>query len=112
MNKFFFILIIGFCGVFYGQESLEPLKTNYALMENQPRVRNNAVQNNDIIYLLDTIDLPIIDDFSTNKFKFYSSDTTASNVVDSSWYALYEFGGNVISVFDTYMSNPTYSFCF
>ena len=69
MNKFFFILIIGFCGVFHGQESLEPLKTNYALMENQPSVRNNTVENNDIIYLLDTINLPIIDDCSTNKFK-------------------------------------------
>ena len=57
-------------------------------MENQTRVRNNAVQNNDIIYLLDTIGLPIIDDFSTNKFKSYSSDT-ASNIEDSSWYALY-----------------------
>ena len=80
-------------------------KTNLGL-------RNNVVQNNDIIYLLDTIDLPIIDDFSTNKFKFYSSDTTASNIVDSSWYALYELGGNVISVFDTYMSNPTYSYTY
>ena len=80
MNKFFLILIIGCYGVFYGQESLEPLKTNYALMENQPGARNDAVENNDIIYLLDTIGLPIIDDFSTNKFKSYSSDTTASNV--------------------------------
>ena len=112
MNKFFLIFIIGFCGVFYGQESLEPLKTNYALMENQPTVRNNTVENNDIIYLLDTINLPIIDDFSTNKFKSYLSDTSASNIEDSSWDALYELGGNVISAFDTYMSNPTYSYTY
>ena len=68
LNKFFLIFSIGFCGVFYGQESLEPLTTNYALIENQTRFRNNAVENNDIIYLFDTIHLPLIDDFSTNKF--------------------------------------------
>ena len=112
MNKFFFILVVGCYGVFYGQESLEPLKTNYILIENQPRVRNNSVENNDIIYLLDTIHLPLIDDFSTNKFKSFSSDTAASNVEDSSWYALYDLGGNVISIFDTYMSNPTYSYTY
>ena len=81
-------------------------------MDNKLIVRNNAVENNDIIYLLDTINLPIIDDFSTNKFKSYLSDTSASNIEDSSWYALYELGGNVISAFDTYMSNPTYSYTY
>ena len=46
------------------------------------------LQNNDIIYLLDTINLPIIDDFSTNKFKSYLSDTSASNIMIAAWCAI------------------------
>ena len=112
LNKLLVFVLLICSNAILAQESLEPLNTNPALIHQQIFNRSNAVENNDIIYLLDTIDIPIIDDFSTNKFKTYLSDTTANNMSDSSWYALYDTLGNVLSIYDSYMSNPTYSFAF
>ena len=112
LNKLLVFVLLICSNAILAQESLEPLRTNSALIHQQKFNRIDAVENNDIIYLLDTIDIPIIDDFSTNKFKTYSSDTIANNMSDSSWYALYDTLGNVLSIYDSYMSNPTYSFAF
>ena len=112
LNKLLVFVLLICSNAILAQESLEPLRTNSALIHQHKFNRSDAVENNDIIYLLDTIDIPIIDDFSTNKFKTYLSDTTANNMSDSSWYALYDTLGNVVSIFDSYMSNPTYSFAF
>ena len=112
LNKLLVFVLLICSNAILAQESLEPLRTNSALIHQQIFNRSDAVENNDIIYLLDTIDIPIIDDFSTNKFKTYLSDTTANNMSDSSWYALYDTLGNVLSIYDSYMSNPTYSFAF
>ena len=112
LNKLLVFVLLICSNAILAQESLEPLRTNSALIHQQKFNRSYAVENNDIIYLLDTIDIPIIDDFSTNKFKTYLSDTTANNMSDSSWYALYDTLGNVLSIYDSYMSNPTYSFAF
>ena len=112
LNKLLVFVLLICSNAILAQESLEPLRTNSALIHQHKFNRSNTVENNDVIYLLDTIDIPIIDDFSTNKFKTYSSDTTANNMSDSSWYALYDISGNVVSIYDSYMSNPTYSFAF
>ena len=112
LNKLLVFVLLICSNTILAQESLEPLRTNSALIHQHKFNRSDAVENNDIIYLLDTIDIPIIDDFSTNKFKTYLSDTTANNMSDSSWYALYDTLGNVLSIYDSYMSNPTYSFAF
>ena len=112
LNKLLVFVLLICSNAILAQESLEPLRTNSALIHQHKFNRSDAVENNDIIYLLDTIDIPIIDDFSTNKFKTYLSDTTANNMSDSSWYALYDTLGNVLSIYDSYMSNPTYSFAF
>ena len=87
--KFYLSLTFIFCGLlFFSQESLEPLRTNFKLFDNDVSNRSQLVQDLDFIYLTDTINLPIIDDFSTNKFKSYSTDTGLSNVYDSTWYYL------------------------
>ena len=112
LNKLLVFVLLICSNAILAQESLEPLRSNSALIHQQKFNRSDAVENNDVIYLLDTIDIPIIDDFSTNKFKTYLSDTTANNMSDSSWYALYDISGNVVSIYDSYMSNPTYSFAF
>ena len=112
LNKLLVFVLLICSNAILAQESLEPLRTNSTLIHQHKFNRSDVVENNDIIYLLDTIDIPIIDDFSTNKFKTYLFDTTANNMSDSSWYALYDTLGNVLSTYDSYMSNPTYSFAF
>ena len=64
-----FFLLSNICS--FSQENLEPLKSNFKLLENSLINRTSTINNNDFIYLTDTIDLPVIDDFSTNKFKNY-----------------------------------------
>ena len=108
--KFYLSLALIFCGLlFFSQESLEPLRTNFKLFDNDISNRSQLVQDLDFIYLTDTINLPIIDDFSTNKFKSYSTDTGLSNVYDSTWYYLSYLDGNLVPDTVSYMSNPTFT---
>jgi hypothetical protein len=108
--KFYLSLTFIFCGLlFFSQESLEPLRTNIKLFDNDISNRSQLVQDLDFIYLTDTINLPIIDDFSTNKFKSYSADTGLSNVSDSTWYYLRYLDGNLVSDTVSFMSIPTYT---
>ena len=105
-----FLSIIFFLIPFFhlSQESLEPLRTNYQLLEDSFKKRMSSINNNDFIYLTDTLNLPVIDDFSTNKFKYYNRDTSLSTVSDSSWYQLYFLDGTILNPLTSYMSSPTY----
>ena len=94
--------------IFLSQEELEPLRTNYQLLENSSKKRTSSLNNNDFIFLTDTLTLPVIDDFSTNKFKTYNMDTSLSNVSDTSWYQLYFLNGTLLNTLNSYMSSPTY----
>ena len=108
--KFYLSLALIFCGLlFFSQESLKPLRSNFKLFDNDFSIRSQLVQDLDFIYLTDTINLPIIDDFSTNKFKSYSSDTGLSNVSDSTWYYIGYLDGNLVPDTVSFMSNPTFT---
>jgi len=108
--KFYLFISFIICRLlFFSQESLEPLKTNFKLFDNDVLNRSQLVQDLDFIYLTDTINLPLIDDFSTNKFKFYSKDTGLSNVSDSTWYYLRYLDGNLVSDTVSFMSIPTFT---
>ena len=102
-----FLSIIFFLIPFFhlSQESLEPLRTNYQLLEDSLKKRMSSINNNDFIYLTDTLNLPVIDDFSTNKFKYYNRDTSLSTVSDSSWYQLYFLDGTILNPLISYMSS-------
>ena len=47
-----------------------------SLFEVQSFKRTQSIENFDFIYFTDTLSLPLIDDFSTNKFKVYKNDTS------------------------------------
>ena len=116
MNKLVFsFIIILVQSLVYSQESLEPLRTNYQLIQ-QNRVasfdRSSPVENNDFIYLTDTIHLPIVDDFSTDKYKKFDADVNDVSVSDSMWYAVFDINGIPISNFETFMDDTTYEYYF
>ena len=100
--------------LFYSQESLEPLRTNFQLISKsvQKLDKRDFVTNYQFIYLTDTINLPVIDDFSTDKFKKYNADTSDNTISDTLWYKMYDLAGNLIPWTNTYMSNPTYAYVF
>ena len=90
-----------------GQELLSPLKYNASLIsDNQEKV--GAVHNH-YIYSIDTLDLPIIDDFSTDKFLKYSASQNDANVSDTTWYRL-NVGGVAEPMGTSYMTDTTFTY--
>ena len=90
-----------------GQEELSPLKYNAALIsKSQEKVGN--IHNN-FVYSIDTLDLPLIDDFSTDKFLKYNASKTDANVSDTTWYRL-SVGGVNEPLGATYMTDTTFTF--
>lgn len=91
----------------FSQESLEPLRINPSL------VRKSKAQTRSIdklfVYAMDTIHLPIKDDFSTDRFKKYTAKSTDANVYDSLFHVIYNGG---LPDVDTarYMLDTTYHY--
>ena len=94
------------------QESLQPLRTNKSLLDIPSSKRTQSIENLDFIYLTDTLSLPIIDDFSTNKFKVYKTDTSGPNISDSSWNYLFFLDGSLVPLTNSYMSSPTFTYAY
>ena len=94
------------------QESLQPLRTNMSLFDIPSSKRTQSIENFDFIYLTDTLSLPLIDDFSTNKFKVYKTDTSGPNISDSSWNYLFFLDGSLVPLTNSYMSSPTFTYAY
>lgn len=92
----------------YAQEYLSPLRYNTTIKREQQKT--GAIHNT-FIYAIDTLNLPITDDFSTDKFKKYDADTTDANVSDTTWYRL-SIGGVPEPMGTTYMIDTTFTFVY
>lgn len=103
------IILIFSSLIFFGQEELLPLKYNSALF--QQSIEKEGAIHNQFIYAIDTLNLPVIDDFSSDKFKKYNTDTTALNVSDTTWFRLY-VGGVAEPLGTSYMTDTTYTFAY
>ena len=112
LRKLFYFIFILTPFLAISQEELLPLKYNYSLLNSVKHAENKSINNNDYIFLIDTVNLPVIDDFSTNKFKSYKVDTLHNNILDSIWYSLYYLDGVLIPDSITYMFSPTYSYTY
>ena len=106
MKNIFFLISLLSSNFIHSQENLEPLRTNFKLLENSILQRSGSVSSNDFIYLTDTLSLPLIDDFSTNKFKNYIVDTSLPYVKDSSWFKLYYLDGTMVPLSASFMTSP------
>ncbi len=98
-----FLLIASTLGA---QESLSPMASNPYVV-NKPEDSGLKSQHDSLylkVYPLDTLSLPIKDDFSTDRFKPYATDTGATGVKDSIFYRL--FTGNNKILDDTIGSWP------
>jgi len=90
------------------QETLTPLRYNQALLKETSFEKSNSPIHESFIYLFDTIHLPIIDDFSTDKFKVFDAEIGDPRVSDTSWYALDSNG--MVSFTTSYMTDTTYMY--
>ncbi len=92
----------------FAQEYLSPLRYNTAIKKEKEKT--GAIHNT-FIYSIDTLNLPIIDDFSTDKFKKYDADTTDINVSDTTWHRL-NIGGVPEPMGTAYMTDTTFTFVY
>ena len=83
-----------------------------SLLDISSSKRTQSIENFDFIYLTDTLSLPLIDDFSTNKFKVYKTDTSGPNISDSSWNYLFLLDGSLVPLTNSYMSSPTFTYAY
>ena len=96
---------------FTAQESLEPLRYNQTILKGTTLDKSSSPIDQTFIYLFDTLELPFIDDFSTDRFKVFDAQTSDTNVSDSLWYYIEE-SGIPVSFLTTYMDDTTYLYEF
>lgn len=108
MKNSILLFLLFVAGMAYGQEVLSPLKYNASLSSVKEQQKTNSL-NFSFIYLIDTLSLPIIDDFSRDRFKKYDADTSDANVSDTTWFSL--VNGGIPEPWGTkYMSDTTYRY--
>ena len=96
--------------VVHSQEHLEPLQYNTELVNKISQQKSSSDLDNSFIYLFDTVSLPFIDDFSTDKFFVLDAVISDSNVLDSMWFKLLDSNANPFDVTSTFMEDTTYTF--
>ena len=96
--------------VVHSQEYLEPLQYNTELLDKKSQQKSSSDLDNSFIYLFDTVSLPFIDDFSTDKFFVLDAVISDSNVLDSMWFKLLDSNANPFDVTSTFMEDTTYTY--
>lgn len=94
-----------FAGVGFAQDELvSPLLTNPHAPAKPLQQRSGGTIDSMFIYNVDTLDLPIFDDFSVDKFMHYDAGYTDGNVT-SQWYY------RLMNSSNTVKQNPSLIFC-
>ena len=89
-------------------EILAPLETNLAGTSHKNIKRNKSIDSL-IIYSVDTLKLPIFDDFSTNRFQKYDSSYTG-NIKNTLFYSLKnKVTSKPLYTFSNYTFNKSYT---
>lgn len=104
-----FLMTMGHCA-WSQTEAISPLTTNPALHHKKiaTQQRNSLRTFADIfVYELDTIDVPIVDDFSTNLFRQYDADSGDANVTMQQYFRLLQ-GAVPMNDSVKFMSDTTY----
>jgi hypothetical protein len=109
--RFFYslVLISFFCFNIVAQnEILSPLETNLSGYNQMETKRVKSIDSL-IIYSVDTLQLPIFDDFSTNRFQKYDSSLTG-NIQNTLYYSIkHKFTGKPFYEFENYTFNKSFT---
>jgi hypothetical protein len=87
----FFISLLVIMHVGRAQEELVPLIQNQQLVQKHVQAKEGLIHNR-FFYLFDTLQLPFLDEFTTNKFKQFTAATTDPNVSSQTFFKLEETG--------------------
>ena len=92
-------------------EEVGPIMGNPSLQaqSKRPYVKaNSGTFDSTFIYFQDTIDLPVFDDFSSNKFQTYDNDYAAPNVTFDKVYSVLDDLGVPIAPNEFYTQQVTF----
>ncbi len=91
LKKLFFSILFVSGGFFAAaQEFVYPLSYNPYLVSDKTDVRSVNNIDSTFIYFIDTLDVPIFDDFSTDKFQHFDAVFTDGNVTNQWFFYLYD----------------------
>lgn len=109
--RFLWVVIVFFTSSIHliaQDEVLSPLETNLAGAVKRPVKRYKTIDST-IIYSVDTLHLPIFDDFSTNRFQKYDSSYTG-NIKNTLYYSFKDkFSGKPFYNYSEYTFNKSYT---
>lgn len=110
ITSLFLLFVLFFISnLIFSQEVVSPLRYNTSLF-NDGEEKTGAIHN-EFIYAKDTLNLPVIDDFSKDKFTAYNADTSDVNVSDTTFYRL-SIGGTPEPLGTSYMIDTTFTFIY
>ncbi len=99
--KPFLILFLLIFPVFLeAQEALTPLARNPYIERNSPKSALKSQHDSAylLVHPLDTLNLPLKDDFSRDRFKPYRKDTSLNGIEDSIFYRLFDTNDQILDV--------------
>lgn len=84
------LAVVGLYSDFYSQVlELGPITQNRQIINKSVQLKNgNTTFDSTFVFISDTIDLPIFDDFSSNKFQTYQGDLNNPSITSSLFYSL------------------------
>ncbi len=103
MRKKILLILLAFPAFIFGQDHLIPLGLN-PYIEDQFVTKSSNTLDSTFQYTFTNLDVPVFDDFSTNKWVNYHKDYTAAGVTSAIYYGILDPG----TVTPT---NPTIGFC-
>lgn len=105
MKNFLFPVLILFSTSLVAQEEvITPLMYNTSIAKQVDKTRAGNSIDSMFTYVIDTLDVPVFDDFSINRFEQYDADYGDANVTSQYYYHL-------MNVSNTVPQNPTFIFC-
>ena len=93
-------------------EGVEPMAGNPSLIKNAKNIQskaNTGTFDSTFIYLPDTLQLPLFDDFSTNKYQTYSANFTDPGVTSDKKYRLLDLTDNPLPNTALYTAQQTFT---
>lgn len=94
MKNLFVVLFVLVTNALLAQPVINPLLSDrsdidWSLLQEKS---NENTFDSSFYYILDTLELPFLDDFTTNKFQQYDAEVGDPNIQDSTLYALWDVG--------------------
>lgn len=109
LHTFIFGCTLVLSTVTWGQEQVLPITHNGELLSNANfKLKNSSTIDSTFIYTVDTLALPVFDDFSKNRIQQYSKDFNGSGVTSTLFYKLTDTLNNPLPMNAVYTTQQTF----